>query len=155
MRTSGGSATLRVQLDPRTSAGGTVTVNHTNRARAVIADDHPQVRAAFERLLFSCCDVVAVVSNGCEAVEAIIRLNPDVAIVDLMMPDMDGLEVCRRVKQLVPQTDIVIITAFDDTQVRARAIDIGAAAFVPKHSAADELEPAVRRILADRASRVT
>ena len=123
---------------------------HTHRLRAVIADDHPQVGAAIERLLLSCCEVMAIVSNGGDAVDAIVRLNPDVAIIDLMMPDMNGLEVCRRVKRLVPHTDVVITTAFDDTHVHARAIEVGASAFVPKHRAADELESTIRRILAER-----
>jgi DNA-binding NarL/FixJ family response regulator len=123
---------------------------HTHRPRTIIADDHPQVGAAFERLLLSCCEVVAIVSNGGEAVDAITRLRPDIAIVDLMMPDINGLEVCRQVKQLVPETDVVITTAFDDTQVHARAIEVGASAFVPKHRAADELEPTIRRIFAER-----
>jgi DNA-binding NarL/FixJ family response regulator len=129
---------------------GIVSSHDTHRLRAVIADDHPQVGAALKRLLLSCCEVVAIVSNGGEAVEAIIRLNPDVAIVDLMMPDMNGLEVCRRVKQLVPQTDVVMTTAFDDPQVHAKAIEVGAAAVVPKHRAADELESTIRRIFAER-----
>jgi DNA-binding NarL/FixJ family response regulator len=116
--------------------------------RVVIADDHPQVRTAFERLLRS-CDVVAAVSNGEEAVDAVVRLKPDVAIVDLMMPDIDGLEVCRRVKRLIPQTHVVVVTAFDDALVQKAALEAGASAFVPKYAAPATLAATVQRIVAD------
>ena len=125
-----------------------MTFDPGQRVRVVIADDHPQVRTAFERLLRS-CDVVAAVSNGHDAVDAISRLKPDVAIVDLMMPDIDGLEVCRRVKRLMPQTQIVVVTAFDDALVQAAALEAGASAFVPKYAAPGTLEATVRRIAAE------
>jgi DNA-binding NarL/FixJ family response regulator len=125
-----------------------VTFEHAQRVRVLIADDHPQVRTAFERLLRT-CDVVAAVSNGHDAVEAIARLKPDVAIVDLMMPDIDGLEVCRRAKRLMPQTQVVIVTAFDDAHVQAAALEAGASAFVPKYAAPGTLEATVRRVAAE------
>ena len=114
--------------------------------RVVIADDHPQVRTASERLLRATCEVVAAVSNGEEAVDAVKRLKPDVAIIDLMMPDIDGLEVCRRIKRLAPQTHVVVVTAFDDTLVQTAAMEAGASAFVPKHAAPGTLGATIRRI---------
>jgi len=116
------------------------------RPRVVLADDHPVVLAAFGQLLAASCDVVASVPNGCEAVEAVTSLRPDVLVVDLMMPDLDGLEVCRRVKQACPDTSVVIVTAFDDPQVRKIAISDGASDFVPKLLASDYLEAAVHRL---------
>lgn len=124
-----------------------MTFDRAQRVRVVIADDHPQVRTAFERLLRT-CEVVAAVSNGHDAVEAIARLKPDVAIIDLMMPDIDGLEVCRQVKQLRPETHVVIVTAFDDAHVQAAALEAGASAFVPKYAAPGTLEATVRRVAA-------
>jgi len=132
--------------------GAAVTVD-PRRLRVVIADDHPQVRTAFERLLQSSCDVVATAANGQEAVEAILRMKPDVAIVDLMMPDIDGLEVCRRVKRLLPGTHIVVVTAFDDALVQTAAIEAGASAFVPKHAAPSALAATLRRIVAEADAR--
>jgi len=120
------------------------------RPSVVIADDHPSVLAAFRRLLEPCCDVVATVPNGQGAVEAVERLRPDVLVVDLMMPDLDGLEVCRRVRRAAPATAVVIVTAFDDTHVRTVATEVGASAFVPKHSAATTLEQTVQRIFAEQ-----
>jgi CheY-like chemotaxis protein len=118
----------------------------------VIADDHPSMLKAFARLLESSCDVVASVPNGKAAVDAVTSLKPDLLIVDLMMPDLDGLEVCRRVKQTIPETDVIIITAFDDAHVEAVVLQAGASAFVAKHAAAGSLKPAIQRILTARRS---
>lgn len=117
----------------------------------MIADDHPQVRSAFERLLRPTCEIVAAVSNGKEAVDAVGRLKPDVAIIDLMMPDLDGLEVCRRLKAVAPLTHVIVVTAFDDTLVQTAAIEAGASAFVPKHAAPGTLAATIRRICSEMA----
>ena len=101
-------------------------------------------------MLRPCCEIVACVSNGSEAVGAVSRLRPDVLVVDLKMPDMDGLEVCRRVKQVAPETDIVIITAFDDANVQAIALQSGAAAFLHKYSITETLEPTIQRLFVER-----
>jgi DNA-binding NarL/FixJ family response regulator len=129
-------------------AGSSTAADEQRRPRIVLADDHPAVLVAFDRLLQQSCDVVASVSNGTQAIEAVTTLKPDVLVVDLMMPDVDGLEVCRRVLQLVPETDVVIVTAFDDAQVRKIALRDGASAFVPKSIAADTLADTVRKIFA-------
>lgn len=105
---------------------------------------------AFARMLAQSCDVVASVSNGSDAIDAVARLTPDVLVVDLMMSDLDGLAVCRRVKEQTPDTDVVIVTAFDDAHVRSVALQEGASAFVPKHSAAEALEPTIGRIFSAR-----
>jgi DNA-binding NarL/FixJ family response regulator len=122
--------------------------------RVVLADDHPSVRDAFARMLRPDCDVVAAVSTGADAVDAVIMHRPDMLVVDLMMPDLDGLEVCRRVKRAVPETDVVIVTAFDDTPVRTVAMQAGAAAFVPKPEAAGTLVKTIHGIFADRQQRL-
>jgi len=120
------------------------------RPRVVIADDHPSVLVAFARMLQPCCDVVATVATGQEAIDAVERLKPDILLVDLMLPDVYGLVVCRTLKVTAPETDVVIVTAFDDAQVEATAMQDGASAFVPKHSAAATLERTIQRIFAER-----
>jgi DNA-binding NarL/FixJ family response regulator len=119
------------------------------KPRVVLVDDHASVLAALGRMLRESCNVVASVSSGSEAVEAVRRLTPDVLVADLMMSDIDGLEVCRRVKRLVPETAVVIITASDDTVVRAAALRDGASAFVPKHLAAEILSRTIERVFAE------
>jgi two-component system response regulator MprA len=114
-----------------------------------LVDDFPQVLDALGRLLRMYCDVVASVSSGLEAVEAVSRLRPDVLVVDLMMPDIDGLEVCRRAKRLMPETEVIIITASDDPAVRAAALREGAAAFIPKQLVAETLGRTIERVFAE------
>jgi DNA-binding NarL/FixJ family response regulator len=123
--------------------------NRERKPRVVLVDDHPPVLAALGRMLRESCDVVASVSSGSEAIEAVSRLRPDILVADLMMPGIDGLEVCRRVKRLVPETAVVIITASDDTAVRAAALRDGASAFVPKHLAAETLGRTIARLFAE------
>jgi DNA-binding NarL/FixJ family response regulator len=120
------------------------------RPRVVLADDHPSVLVAFGRLLRASCEVVASVSEGQAAIDAVGALRPDILVVDLMMPDLDGLEVCRQVKRAAPETHVVIVTACDDTEVETVALQDGASAFVPKHSAPGILERTIQEICAGR-----
>ena len=105
---------------------------------------------AFRHMLQDGCDVVATVTNGHDAVDAVERLRPDVLVVDLMLPDLDGLEVCRRVKRAVPDTAVVMVTAFDDSHVGTVATQVGASAFLAKYSAATTLEHTIQRVIAER-----
>jgi len=97
-------------------------------------------------MLQTACDVVASVANGAQAIQAVTDLRPEILVVDLMMPDMDGLEVCRTVRAMAPDTAVIIVTAFDDAQVRKIAMRDGAKDFVPKAQASDLLENAIRRL---------
>lgn len=122
------------------------------RPRVLLADDHPLILAGFHRLLKHTCTLIGTASSGTAAIEAVLRLRPDVVIVDLMFADVNGLEVCRRVRQAVPETHVVIATAFDDMQIRQVALQAGAAAFVAKHSAPGTLDDIIQRIFARRQS---
>jgi DNA-binding NarL/FixJ family response regulator len=122
--------------------------------RVVLADDHPSVLRALARMLRADCDVVAAVSTGADAIDAVATYRPDVLVIDLMMTDLDGLEVCRRVKGAVPETDVVIVTAVDDTAIQAVAMRDGVAAFVPKHEAAGTLVRTIQGVFADRRQRL-
>jgi CheY-like chemotaxis protein len=120
------------------------------RPRVVVADDHPSVLTAFGRLLRTSCDVVASVLDGHAAIEAVTTLRPDVLVIDLMLPDLNGLDVCRRIKLALPDTSVIIVTAFDDAHVRKIALRDGASAFVPKHSAPGLLESSILQIVAEK-----
>ena len=78
------------------------------------------------------------------------KLRPDVLVADLMMPDLNGLEVCRRVKHAAPETAVVIVTAFDDAEMQKVALEAGASARIPKHAAAETLERTVLQIFAEK-----
>jgi DNA-binding NarL/FixJ family response regulator len=120
------------------------------KPRVIVVDDHANILVALSRMLQQFCDVVSSVSNGRDAVEEVARLRPDILLADLMMPEMDGLEVCRRVKEQTPETAVIIVTAFDDAYMRSVAIERGASAFIPKHSAAELLERTILRVFAER-----
>jgi CheY-like chemotaxis protein len=120
--------------------------NPGRKPRVVLADNYPPVLAALGRLLEVSCDVVASVSSGREAVEAVSRLRPDVLVADLMMPDIDGLEVCRRLKRLMPETAVIIITASDDDAVRAAALRDGASALMSKYVVAETLGRTIEQV---------
>ena len=127
-----------------------MTTIRPSRPRVVLADDHPNVLGAFGRLLGISCEVVGSVLNGRDAIEAVLTLRPDILVADLMMPDLNGLEVCRRVKHAAPETAVVLVTAYGDAEMQKVALDAGAAALVPKHAAADALEPTVLQIFAEK-----
>jgi two-component system, NarL family, response regulator LiaR len=125
------------------------TTSADRRPRVIVVDDHPSLLLALVRILEGFCDVVASVSSGRDAIAEVARLRPDILVADLMMPDPDGLEVCRLVKQQTPETAVVLVTAFDDPYARTVAMERGASAFVPKHQAAAVLERTILDIFTE------
>ncbi|HET7085132.1 MAG TPA: response regulator transcription factor [Rhizomicrobium sp.] len=119
----------------------------------MLVDDHPEVLRGLSRLLERGCEIVASVDNGEQALEAAVRLMPDVMVVDLTMPDMDGLEVCRRMQKSAPETEVIILTAFDDRHVELAALRAGASAFVAKHAAPATLEGEIQRLAEKKRTR--
>jgi DNA-binding NarL/FixJ family response regulator len=111
--------------------------------RVVLADDHVGVLTALRRLLAPWCEIVDQVTTGGAAVEAATRLHPDVVVLDISLADASGLVVCARIKQAVPQTRVVVLTAADDPQIRTRAFEAGASAFVLKHLVTHDLLEAI------------
>ena|SRR5687767_7371841 len=128
-----------------------MTPSQQYRPRVVLVDDHASVRRALCGLLGPSCEVVASVDNGHHAIEAAVTLKPDIMVVDLMMPEMDGLEVCRRMKEVAPETDVIIMTAFDDAHIAKVVVEAGASGFLPKHAAAGTLKSTIEGLIAKRA----
>ena len=117
-----------------------------HRPRVLVADDHPSVRAALERLLESTCDVVASVGSGRDAVETAERLVPDVVVLDISMPDVDGIAACRRLHSTLPGLYVILISATGEEILRTSALHAGADAFVVKYQAARELVRIIEQI---------
>ena len=113
------------------------------RPRVLLADDYAGVLAALRRLLAPTCDVVGWVEDGNALLDAALRLRPDVIVLDVALPQIDGLEACRRIKDAMPETKVVILTASDDVETRQEACSAGASAFVPKDSLGDQLLGAI------------
>jgi DNA-binding NarL/FixJ family response regulator len=115
------------------------------RPRVLLADDHAGMLSALQRMLEPSCDVVGRVMDGRALLEAAGRYEPDVIVLDVTMPEIDGLEACRQIMVAAPNTRIVFLTAHDDAAVRQRALSLGASAFVLKYRAWEQLLPAIQR----------
>ncbi len=102
------------------------------RPRVLIAEDHPEVAKAVCRMLSLECDVVGNIADGSAVLEAAQRLRPDVIVVDLNLPQIHGLEVCRQIMQVNPQAKVIVFTAMNDPDVKQRSVEVGASAFVCK-----------------------
>ncbi len=122
----------------------------TNRLRVLVVDDHPGIVRSVSRLLALSYDVVGSVADGNGLLSAAQDLQPDVIVLDLNLPNVDGLEACRQLTQGNPEMKVIVFTAVDDPHVRRRAFEAGAAAFVPKLAVADDLLSAVKRLDANR-----
>jgi DNA-binding NarL/FixJ family response regulator len=114
--------------------------------RIVIADDHAVVRTGLAELLSTVSDVelVGTARDGAHAVAICAEQHPDVVLMDLEMPDVDGIEATRRIKAAQPETAVVILTSFSDRERILRALDAGAAGYLLKDAEPDELRRAVQ-----------
>jgi DNA-binding NarL/FixJ family response regulator len=119
------------------------------RPRVLLADDHPGVVKALKRMLSFECDVVGVVADGSEVVEAAARLQPVVPVVDVKLPNVNGLEVCPRILQTNPRAKVILITAMIDDRVRADALATGASGFFSKLAPGEELIESIRGMWAE------
>ncbi len=120
------------------------------RPRVIIADDHAMFREGLALLLPPDVELVAAVSNGKELIDVVQRLQPDLVIADLTMPELGGLDALRRLHSEQRQTRVVILTVNADPALAAEALRAGALGYVVKHAAGDELIQALRLALADR-----
>ena len=116
----------------------------------ILADDHHVVRQSFRLLLESEPDfqVIGEAATGLEAIDTAERLRPDVLVVDLMMPELNGIEVARRVKKQIPNTIIVILSMHENEAYVLEALRAGVSAYVLKKSTAQELVYAIRQGMA-------
>lgn len=119
------------------------------KATIVIADDYPATCEIFKRVVLGLSDVdnVYKAHNGKEALSLIQRHNPRLAILDLNMPDIDGLEVLKGAREIMPNVYILIISMFSNARVVRKALQLGADGFLPKEADLEEIEKAVQEIL--------
>jgi DNA-binding NarL/FixJ family response regulator len=114
--------------------------------RIVVADDHVVVRSGLEQLVGTFDDVELVGSgaNGAEAIDVCVATRPDVALLDLEMPGVDGIEATRRIREASPVTHVVIFTSFSDRDRILRALDAGAIGYLLKDAEPDEIHRGLR-----------
>ena len=118
--------------------------------RILLADDHTLVRESLAGALRAAgdCVIVAQAADGVEAIEQAIALRPDVAIVDLSMPRLNGVEVVRRLAHDLPRTRVLVLTMHEEEEYVVHVVRAGAAGYLVKHAATSELLSAVRALAA-------
>lgn len=116
--------------------------------RVLVADDHTIVRQGIVSLLrdSGVCEVVAEAANGLEAVEKAMAVRPAVALIDITMPRLNGLEVVRRIRQALPDTRVLVLTVHDDEEYVLPIVRAGATGYLLKNAAATELVEAVQTL---------
>jgi two-component system response regulator NreC len=118
------------------------------KIRVLVTDDHAIVRDGISALLALTGDIEAVgeATNGREALELVKKLAPDVVLMDIAMPLMDGLEATRRIHKESPQTKVIVLTQYEDREYVLPVIEAGASGFVSKTAASSELTAAIRSV---------
>ena len=119
----------------------------TVRPTLVVADDNEHCLNQVCGLLEKAFDVVGRASNGLACVEAVRRLSPAAAVIDVSMPGINGIEAARRITEVCPTVKVIMLSVYEDAVFIDAALAAGAAAYVAKLRAFDELIPAVQRVL--------
>src|SRR5687767_8529487 len=117
-----------------------------DKIKVLIVDDHRVVRDGLAKILEGCNDieVIGQASNGLEAIRRVDELKPDVVILDISMPKLGGLEVCRRIRKDSPATKVVILTMHEEEEYSMKLVRLGVSGYLLKDSAAQEVIEAVR-----------
>jgi DNA-binding NarL/FixJ family response regulator len=122
---------------------------HAERIRVLLVDDHALVRAGIRALIemIESVDVVGEAGNGAEALRSIEKLNPHIVLLDITMPDMNGLEVLQRITSRFAGVRVIILTMHEAREYAVQALQFGAAGFIPKSAAAAELKDAIEMVM--------
>jgi len=121
----------------------------SSRPRVLLVDDYPEMLAAVSRLLAADCEVVGSVADGRALLDVVQRVEPDVIVLDVNLPDIRSLEACREITRMNPEIKVIMFTAMDDANVGQAFLEAGASAFVSKLASADLLST-IKRLCVDR-----
>jgi DNA-binding NarL/FixJ family response regulator len=118
------------------------------KIRVLVVDDHVVVRSGLEQLLATTDDIelAGTASNGNEAIDAVERLHPDVVLMDLSMPELDGVEATRRISVEYPSSRVLVLTSFSDQTRILDALSAGADGYLLKHAEPDDIADAIRAV---------
>lgn len=132
--------------DPHTASTSAAT------ARVLVVDDHSLLRTGVANIinLEPALEVVAEAANGLDAIEAYRTFQPDVVLMDLRMPGMEGVEAVRQIREIDPHARVIVLTTYDADEDIARALQAGAKAYILKDIAADALVACIRDVLAGK-----
>jgi len=120
------------------------------KPRVLLADDHTLLLEAFQKLLADDCEIVGAVSNGRALVSAAATLRPDVVVVDVTMPLLNGIDAARQIRQADSDVRIIFLTMNEDPDLAAEAFRAGASGYLLKRSAASELVTAINEVMKRR-----
>jgi len=121
-----------------------------NKPRVLLADDSSRILTEVSKLLSSQFEVVGCVLNGEQAVEAALRLQPDVLVIDVLMPALDGFEAARRLRRLGWRAKVLFLTGLEDAECIAAAFDLGADGYVFKSRLCPDLPLAIQAVVDGR-----
>jgi len=126
----------------------TILAKATKRIRVLIVDDHSVVRDGIKSVLELQTDieVIGQAENGKESLEKVDKLSPDIVIMDIMMPEMNGLEATKQIYKKYPKTRVVMLSQYDDEENILAAEQLGAYGFIPKRAASAQLVNAIRAV---------
>ncbi len=126
----------------------TTTDGGSDKIRVLVVDDHMVVRSGLEQLLATTDDIelVGTASNGNEAIAAVASLQPDVVLMDLSMPELDGVEATRRITADHPSSRVLVLTSFSDQTRILDALSAGADGYLLKHAEPDDIADAIRAV---------
>ena len=139
-------------ISPHTFERTPIT-NRSYRLRAVIADDHADMRTRITRLLESQFDIVAAVGDGRSALQAVESLDPDLVILDISMPEMNGIDVARELSRRKHRAKVIFVTLHDSPEVMTAAMAAGGLAFLSKSGLDRNLIRTARAILEQSAEK--
>ena len=125
-------------------------MDHMNRPRVLIADDHAMLREAFQKLLEPQCHVIGNVADGRALLEAAPKLKPDIVVLDIAMPLLNGLDAGCQLKRILPDVKLIFLTMNEDPDIAQEALRIGASGYLLKNSAATELFLAIQEVRCGR-----
>ncbi|HJT21107.1 MAG TPA: response regulator transcription factor [Nitrospira sp.] len=120
------------------------------KPRVLLADDHTFVLEGFKKLLEDHCDVVGAVEDGRALIEDTLNLRPDIVILDISMPRLNGIEAAKKLKKQIPEVKLIFVTMHADLAYVNAAFRAGASGYLLKRSAATELMQAVQSVMNDK-----
>jgi DNA-binding NarL/FixJ family response regulator len=121
-----------------------------SRPRILLADDHTMLLDAFQRLLEPQCEIVGTASDGRGLIELATTTRPDVIVLDISMPGLNGLDACAQLRRIMSEMKFVFLTVNEDADIAAEAIRLGASGYLLKSSASVELFTAIEQALAGK-----
>ena len=127
-------------------------MSSADRIRVMIVDDHPIMRSGLKEVLEAsgCLEVVGEAGDGEEAVSTVEALQPDIIIMDVIMPGKDGIDACREIMEILPDTRVLMLTASTEMDAVIESVAAGATGYLQKYSQPEELEEAVLDVAAGR-----